>query len=229
MPASQFFYCLASNSNTSLGTSLYTGASGANGDVYCTGALQLQGNDTVNGDVEATGTVNQNGASVSGLVSSNTIPIPLPAPMASNYSSISLINLLNFLFGNNINGESFLSSYEVVYCLGNTTLKGTLSGKGIIFVNGNLNISGNLNYSSPTDEAAIIVTGNVNFFGGVSSIVGYWYCGGTFSAPWSLTLTRGCIVANALTTSGNLTATYDPIIWNTPGEAYRMKLPGFWP
>lgn len=229
MPASQFFYCLAADSNTSLGSNITTGGSGANGDIYCTGTLQLSGNDAVNGDVEATGTATQNGASVTGLVSSNTFPIPLPVPLASNYSSISLLNLLGFLLGNHINGEAFLAPYEVAYCLGNTTITGTISGQGIIFVNGNATVTGNLTYSSPTDEVAIIVTGNVSFSGGASNFIGYWYCGGTFSASSNLTLTRGCVVANSLTTSGAFAANYDPIIWNTPGEAYRMKLPGFWP
>ena len=80
MPASQFFYCLATKSNTTLPSNVTTGASGANGDLYCTGSLQLNSNDIVNGDVESTATSTQGGATVTGLVSSDTIPIPLPVP-----------------------------------------------------------------------------------------------------------------------------------------------------
>jgi hypothetical protein len=229
MPVSQFFYCLAADGNTALGDSVTAGSSGSNGDVYCTGNLQFANTDVINGDIEATGSVTQNSATATGLVSSNVVPIPLPAPNSSNYASISLLNLLGWLLGNNINGELFLSPYEVVYCGGHTNLQGTFSGKGIVFINGNVTVNGNMSYSAPSDELAVIVTGNVTFSGGVSTIVGYWYCGGTFSAGSNLTLTRGCIVANTLTTSGNFTAYYDPIIWNTPGEAARLKLPGFWP
>ncbi|MHB8635898.1 MAG: hypothetical protein ACYC96_05435 [Fimbriimonadaceae bacterium] len=229
MPQSQFYYCLATNSSTSIAASVTTGASSANGDIYCTGNLLLSGSDNFNGDVEATGSIAQNAAKVTGLCSANTYPIPLTAPVAANYSSISFLNLLNILLGNLLTGETFLTPYSVVYCNGNTTLSGKFTGKGIVFVNGNVTVKANMSYLLPGDEVAIIVTGNVTVTKINKKLIGYWYCGGTFSVAKGTVLTRGCIVTNSLVTPGLFTATYDPIIWNTPGEAKRMKLPGFWP
>jgi hypothetical protein len=229
MPESQFFYCLATNTTTNLGSNITLGSAGSNGDLYCTGTLALSGNDTLNGDVEATGSVAQNSATVTGTIFGNSSSIPLPAPSSGNYASFSILNLLNLLFGNHISGETFLTSYSVIYCQGSTTINGTFTGKGIIFILGDVTVNGQMTYSSPTDELAVIATGNVTIQNSNSNIVGYWYCGGTFSASSNLTLTRGCIVTNSLSTSGAFTANYDPTIWNTPGEANRMKLPGFWP
>lgn len=229
MPASQFFYCLATNTATSLGSNIFTGTSGANGDVYCTGSLNLAAGDTINGDVEATGTATQGSAVVTGLVSSNTLPIPLPTPNASNYSAVASSSLLNLLLGILLSGETFTSPYMVIYCDGDTKINGVFTGKGVVFVNGNVTINGNMSYLLPSDEVAVIVTGNVTVQSSSTAFCGYWYCGGTFSVSSNSSLTRGCIATNALTTSGPFTATYDPIIWNTPGEAARLKLPGFWP
>ena len=229
MPQSQFFYCLAINSNTNMSNNVATGASGAKGDVYCDGNLHLRATDTVNGDVESTGNLNQGGATVTGLVSSNVNSIPLPSPNWFNYFSVNSLFLFNPIFGNFIFGETFNTPYEVIYCQGQTSINGTIRGKGIIFVNGNLFVDGDMSYFSANDETSIIVTGNVQINNNVHNIVGYWYCGGGFSTSGNVTLTRGCIVTDWLALSGLFAATYDPTIWNTPGEAKNMKLPGFWP
>ncbi len=79
MQLSQFFYCLASNTTASFGKTLVTGASGANGDVYCSGNVSFQSGTTINGDVEATGTADSTHETCTGLVSGSVLPISLPA------------------------------------------------------------------------------------------------------------------------------------------------------
>ena len=171
---------------------------------------------------------NQN-ATITGGMNSNIHAIPLPTPVAAKYSAVATSNLLNILLGILLSGETFTTPYMVVYCNGDTTIHGPFTGKGIVFVNGNVTIDSNMTYTLPSDEAAIIVTGNVTVNSSSTNFIGYWYCGGTFSITSNSVLTRGCIVTNNISTSGHFTASYDPTIWNTPGEANRMKLPGFWP
>ena len=153
MPFSPFFYCLATDTNTGFGNSITTGSGGTNGDIYCAGNLWLSPTDDVNGDVEATGTATQGTGTVTGLTSSNVVPLPYPTPVASNYSAVASSSLLGILLGIVLSGEVYTTPYMVVYCTGNTSIRGTFTGKGIIFVDGNVTVNGNMSYLLPTDEA----------------------------------------------------------------------------
>jgi hypothetical protein len=226
-PLSPFAYSLAVNSSVNLGSSNVTGSSGSNGDVYCNGNLDTGSGSAINGDAEATGSINVGSHStITGQATSSANTIPFPTVTSSNY--LSLGSLLGSLLG----GHTFSPSYEVEYKNGAilpVSMQGTFSGKGIIFIVGNLNITNDTSYSSSTDDVLIIVTGNVTVESGASNIVGYFYCGGTFTCSSHLTVTRGAIAANAFNAASSLTINYDPTIWTTIGEANRMKMPGFWP
>lgn len=229
MPLSPFYYCLAMNAATNLGGSVTLGSGGSNGDLYDVGALTLNNNVTVNGDCESSSTFSKNSATVTGTAIGSTNPIPFPVPVAANYSAVASSSLLNILLGIILSGETFTTPYMVIYCGNDTTMSGIFSGKGVLFVNGNVTISGNMTYLLPTDEVAIIATGNVTVQNSNTSIVGYWYCGGTFTTQSNTNLTRGSIVTNTFSPGSNFSATYDPTIWTTGGEAERLKLPGVWP
>jgi len=229
MPVSMFFYALASNTAATVGDHNTLGAASANGDLYCGGNVTLGAHNTINGDVESTGTIAQGSATVTGSQLTSVVPISFPVPNPSDYSSFSILNLLNILFGNHISGQAFLIPYSVVFCQGATTINGTFTGKGIIFVQGDVTVNGTMTYGSANDELAVIVTGNVTVQNPTASFVGYWYCGGTFTGLDNSSLSRGSIATNVLADSDHFSINYDPTIWNTPGEANRMKLPGFWP
>jgi hypothetical protein len=227
---SQFFYALAVANSSSMTNTLTTGAPGAAGDLYCGGNLLLSNKATINGDTEAVGSLTPNGAAITGAQSSHLHSIPLPSPVSSNYWGVASATMLN-IFGNSLSGYTFTRPYSVLYCDGDTTIHGTFSGKGIVFVHGDVYTDNSMSYSQASDELAIIVTGDVIVNNpSHTNLVGYWDCGGTFNASYGGTVTRGCVVANAFSSSSNgFTVTYDQTIWNTLGEPKRMKLPGFWP
>lgn len=223
-----FYYVLASNNPFTVNNPLTTGSAGRLGDVFCNANANITTlGVTINGDLEVVGSLSGS-ASVSGSVWNPCPSIAFPTVNAINYA----IGAIPVLMAD-INGWSFTPSvvdYETLFAPGDANLRGTYSGKGVIFVADDITIVGNVRYLDDNSVMAVIALDTITVESGVSHIDGYYFAGQKFTSDSpNLTLGRGAIVAHRFDLKGALTATYDPWVWNDPEEGRRLKLPGFWP
>lgn len=223
-----FYYVLASNNNLTLAHPLIAGSGGRLGDIFCNGKLTITAlSVTANGDLEVAGELSGSPV-VTGSIWNPCPSISFPSVNATDY----LVGGVSVLLGG-INGHSFtptVMNYETLFFPRNATIRGTYSGKGVIFVGDDITIDGNIQYADSSSVMAIIALDDIFVQPGVSRIDGYIFANDEFrSDSPNLTLGRGAIVARRFDLNGALTATYDPWIWNDPEEAQRLKLPGFWP
>lgn len=240
---SPFIFAVMSKADLNLPKAVTLGANGWGGDVFSNGKLTVgpAGAATVvNGNLAAVGTVNAApGTTVTGRTLTGQTAIAWPTLSASNYSSAagSLVASgkgTTFYTSTTLTSVTFTSwltvaDYNVWYCSNNLTVKGTISGKGTIYVAGNLTISGNLRYASSSDEVAFIVAGTVTVNSGVDTIDGFYFSNGNFTDQKDLTVSRGALVVSSYNTDKGLNIVRDDAVLNDEREAYRLRLPYYWP
>ncbi|GEM_PF-2754772 len=239
---SPFYFALLSDTVLDLsGTTLTTGANGADGDVYSGDQIKLSPASRVNGSALAKKAI----TAAAGVVTGRTVP---------NYADLAWVTVADADYFNEAtsltilgagvvvltsatlnNGIAFAtpeltSAYPIWYYGGNLSLKGTMSGRGTVYVKGNLTISGDLRYATPSDEVAIVVNGRITVASGVSTMDGTFYANGTFtSSVPSLTVSRGLVVAKSAALSGSVSIVRDNVARDDGDEATRLRLPYYWP
>ncbi len=227
--ASPFFYALFTNSSVTIPITLTTGSGGSNGDIASNGNITLTSSGTqINGDIDVVGVCNPNSADVQGAIWTGAPTIPYPALSTATYSAAKTSGA-----GSTLNSYAFSSgaSYELLYRGSGMNLQGTFSGNGTVCVNGDLSITGDVSYANSSSHVVFLVKGNISVGLLVHNISGYYFCTGSFSALslFGKSLVRGGLVCNSFSTTGGLTINYDTYIWDTPSEAAKLKIPGFWP
>ena len=240
---SPFVFAVMTKGDINFPKTVTLGANGWGGDAFADGKLTIGGQavgSVVNGNLNAVNAVNAvSGTVVTGRTLTGQTAIAWPTLSASSYSSEANGLVVSgkgatFLTNTTLTSVTFTSwftvaDYNMWYCSNNLTVSGTISGRGTIYVGGNLTVSGNLRYTSSSDEVAFVVAGTVTVNAAATTIDGYYFSTGNFNASQAFTLSRGAIVANALGTSQAVTILRDDAILNDEGEAYRLRLPYYWP
>lgn len=227
---SPFYYALFVNNGATYSGTLTTGSVGANGDVYFNGNTTLTGlGSTVNGDFETTGTVTIGTTNVTGSYINLASSVAFPSVVSTNYSSVANQTVTK----GSLNGATFSTTsgaYYLIYCSTNTSISGSFSGKGTVFVNGNATISGPISVANSSSRVAIIASGSLSFTSSGPHSA-YFYGGGNLTLPLGgVTVSKGGIVANALSTlTAPITTTNDPAVWMDSTEGTKHRLPGFYP
>lgn len=236
-------FAVSTNNDLNFPKTITMGANGWGGDLFSNGKVTLGGAATgsaVNGGmISVKKSSYPSGTTVTGQVLQKVDGITWPTPSSTDYLNAANAQVLA-LNGAVVLTDATLTSvvfptislgtaYPMWYYAGNLTLSGTISGKGTIYVKGNLTINGNLRYATPSDEAAIVVQGDVNVSSSATTIDGYYFVNGNFNAPQSFTLTRGAIAAKSLGTPQTVSVTRDDAILLDTSEAVRARLPYYWP
>lgn len=228
---SPFYYALFVNNGLLSTFTLSTGSSGENGDIYARGNLSLTGlSSTINGDVESTGSLTVSTANYSGNFWPNAPEVAFPDVVATNYSSATHTAITKTSVTTGLTFGAAGTEYPLHYRNGDLSFKGTVSGKGVLFVNGNLAISGVISYADANSCIAIIATGNIDFGLTASNTVGYMYAGNSINTPAVAVInSKGSLVAGSMTILGPVSVTNDPRVWLDADEGRKLRLPGFWP
>ncbi len=229
-------YCFATNTLLNSVFTITTGSGGTNGDMYVNGpaTFSVLGPSTVNGDLETTNSVILGNVTITGNTVKNATALTFPAVSAATYQSNATAN---YVSGTTLNNVSFPapsgSTYPIFYVNGPGTLKGTVTGQGVIFFNGNLTVSKDVTYANGSSRVAVIVKGNITVSAQCKNLVGYWYATGSCTLQavvlGSRTISSGAITGNSINNSAPLSITYDSDIFTYPSEGKKFCLPGFWP
>ncbi len=211
--------------------SIDTGSGGQNGDVYINGSLDLNAGMAVNGRVCIAGY----------LYSSYLLSASASQLTVSGYYQLPSVDLSYYASRANrtFNGDQTFNSgltfnvpYEVVYINGRLTIKGAISGKGLIVVNGNVEVTDELLYAnSSTDKLAMVITGGLWTRIANNMVDGFYFVhnnAGTawFKADWDMTFRKGGLAADSFSSVRRLRFTADPD-YKTSDLGYRMHLPGY--
>ncbi len=223
-------YALMVNSSV-IGTNrIETGAGGQNGDVYIDGSLTLLSLMTVNGKLYTSGPV----INTLFLSSSSTVT-------GSNNYYVSPIDLsyyvsrANRIYNGDVkldHGLQFNSEYEIIYINGKLTMKGTVSGKGLIVVNGNVEMPGEVLYANPSkDKMAMLITGSLTTKAANNEVDGFYYVHNGSNSAWfkadsDITFRNGGLAVDTLGSVKKLKFVSDPD-YRTSDLGYRMRLPGY--
>lgn len=211
--------------------SIDTGSSGQNGDVYVNGSLILNAAMGLNGRLCTAGYV-YNGF----LLSATASPLS-----ASGYFQFPAIDLTYYASAASrtysgdqtfYSGLTFNVPYEVVYINGKLTIKGTISGKGLIVVNGNVEVTDELLYAnSSTDKMAMVITGSLTTKAANNMVDGFYLIHNDTGTAWfkaeaDITFRKGGLAADSFSSVRKLRLTADPE-YKTTDLGYRMHLPGY--
>jgi hypothetical protein len=236
--ASPFFYAIWTNGSMAPGnsTNIQSGSVSIpnSGNIHANGAnIQFGSNSTIRGDASARTTIAHHNMTITGTRLAYAPVQEFPDITRSDYQSTATVN-----YGSStMNGYTFAAvpagqPYPLVYRNGNLSISGTFSGKGVIYVTGTVTFTGSTAYANSNSHVAIIAEGDIDSQGVSTSLVGYIYTRGTFTASGggSRILSRGSIVCGeySLNNTWN-SAINDRLVWNVPEEGYFLRLPGFWP
>lgn len=225
--ASPFYYALFVNTAFPTSHAITTGASGANGDLYAKGAVNLLAiTNTVNGELESTSTVTTEQLTITGSVFENTPSIPMPTVDPLNYSTASGVTTI----GTSLNGYTFttgVTGTQLLYAPSDLSLRGTFRNKGTIFVNGNVTVTSAMSYFNTSSRLTVIATGSITFDS--PNVVGYFFGNFCYTGTSGVNVSRGGLAFNNYFLSGPVTVINDPAVWNDPSEGPKMYLPGFYP
>ena len=170
--ARPFYYAIFVNSPNSPSHTITTGTSGADGDLYANGAVNLLAlSNTVNGELESTSTVTTGGLTVAGSVFENTTPLTMPSVTSTNYSTASGVTTI----GTSLNGYTFttgVTGTQLLYAPTDLSLRGSFRNKGTIFVNGDVTVINSMSYFNSSSRLTVIATGSITFNN--PNVVGYW-------------------------------------------------------
>jgi 2-keto-4-pentenoate hydratase/2-oxohepta-3-ene-1,7-dioic acid hydratase in catechol pathway len=226
VPKTPFDFALACNSTLSVGTTVVTGSSGANGDVYANGWLILSLFSVVNGNATATGPISA--PLITGTAFASQPAITFPAINTTYYQNIAN---RSYTGSQSWSGFTFLAPYEVVFVSGSVTLNtGTISGTGTIVCTGQLSVNGSLTYGSSSCKMAVIAAQGISVAANCS-IAGFYYThngSGTAMATLNtgVVASSGGIGADQINDAGILvTLIHDPAMNITLGQA--LHLPGY--
>ena len=238
---SPFSFALLTDGKFDMNARLTTGTNGGDGDVYSGDEFKVvAAGGTINGNVVAKKAIaTRTDTVVTGLRYPNYTDIAWPTVSASDYAAeataLSSSGLgTTYSVATTLNGVAFPSAqgdaYPIVYCGNDLNLKGTISGRGTIFVNGDLNITGDLLYASSSSLAAIVVKGKITVSSTVSTVYGVLYSNTSFaSQSASLTIPRGMVVTKTVASDTALSIVRDNVARDDADEATRLRLPYYWP
>ncbi len=226
--AQPFYYTVFVNSGIASASAILTGSNGSNGDICSNGSIVLIGG-TINGDVDSGGTVTAPTTTITGTTNANTYAINFPSVDSGTYQAAAN----RVLSGSLVFGFTFgsASTYDLVYHSGTLSISGSISGNGTIYCSNDITISADLTYANSASHLVLITPGKINISSSVRNFVGYLYCGNqlTLSGVGLKNLLRGNFACSSMTNVSGFYATYDPFIWNSPSEAVKLHIPGFWP
>ncbi|RYG22754.1 hypothetical protein EON82_16160 [bacterium] len=229
-----FGYALYCFNDLSHGGKIVTGSNGADGDVFCNGKIVLTAPGTIiNGDVSAKGIISLAAdASVTGTRYQNASSIALPSASGLNYTTAASYTSLfaatsttGLTFGSEVNGH-----YQIYNYVSNLSLRGPITGSGVVYVAGDLYVTGDITYATPDSKVSFIVQGQVIFRSDCSSAVGIYYVKDQLiSESADLNITRGILAATKITSGVSIRVTRDNTVRDSSSEGAKLCLPGYWP
>jgi hypothetical protein len=134
--------------------------------------------------------------------------------------------LLNVL-GHEIDGYVFPAvageaNYPIIHVAGNLKLKGSLSGKGLIYCTGDVTVVDDVTYANA--DSKLVVIGQNIFIN--DDAVGYYYALGSLSLKGK-SIFGGVYAKTGITLDDNASIRFDPYIAVSPQEGSRFRLPGY--
>lgn len=231
--ANPLYFSLWLSQNTDLSSVDLTTTN--SGHVFCQGNLALSSTSSIDGEVYSVGTLTDSGATISKNGLSRVRNRNLPTITRSDYETAAsgLINLVSSITGI-VFGPALLGlPYSLKYYRGNTTLRGSISGKGTAYIEGSATVDGDVAYVNAAARAVIIVEGDLLVPSTVNRIDGLWFVKGNVKIDASATPlanTRGNIVAMGnFDCQRDLTIGGDTTFWTSRNDGTRHRAPGFWP
>ncbi|MBS1713117.1 MAG: hypothetical protein JST30_02135 [Armatimonadetes bacterium] len=208
-----------------------TGSPGLEGDAWFNGSVTFLGLGTsFDGDLTATGLILPLTVSVSGKKTASSRPIAFPTVVPAQYSAVATTT---YSTDKTFDGLVFVSpgagAYPLIFVNGNLTIKGDITGSGVIFAT-RVTINGNVR-TGVNDHVVIITNGNMDIDPGANSIDAYLYCGNklTIGTTGTMRSFLSGVVTKSVSIGDNVTFSCDPYVRDNPAEAFKLKLPGFWP
>ena len=227
---SPFYYALFVNGGLTCSSTVTTGSSGSNGDIYSNGNVSLTGSsNTINGDLESTGTQSIGTTTVSGTAYPSWTAVTFPTVNSTNYVGVANATVSK----GNLGSTTFSSTggaYWLIYCSSSSiSISGTFTGKGTIFCAGNVTISGAISLGNSSSRVAIIAAGTLTFTS--SGPHSAYFYGQTCTLPTGgITISKGALVVSGLSTTNQpINITNDPSVWLSSTEGTNHRLPGFYP
>ena len=206
-----------------------TGNLGVNGDAYIgKSATIASSTQVINGDLESDGPITPALFSATGTTWSSAPAFAvLTAPMAAYAIAGNKVVISPF---SDINGYAFpaesAGTYRMLYKVGDVIITGNFTGSGLIVATGDVTLYGPCSVSG---GRIVVVAGDELLLRGTAPINAYVYARTVYHQD-KLNNLIGAIVCQQMgSNKADCNVTYDPYLWNNPGERIKLRMPGHWP
>jgi len=186
------------------------------GTVHSNGNLTVKGSSTIAGDASSSGWLSESGTHITGSKTQYTAKKSMPTVDIQYYRSQATTSYTSSqtFTGTTLDG--------IVFVDGDVTISGQVDGKGVIVATGTIHVNGNTYLADADAEFALVTTGSVRVNGG-ARIEGGIYAHNVDVPAEVLGLGTadilGFVVADVITSTGNLKVTYNPPTIELPGSS----------
>ena len=185
------------------------------GTIHSNGNMLVKGSSTITGDASAAGWLTEQGTHVTGSKTAYAPKQAMPTVDISYYRAKATVV---YDSDHGFSGATVLDG--IIFVDGDVTISGQVDGQGVIVATGEIHVNGNTTLADADAEFALVSTSRVRLNGN-TRVEGAIYAHNVVvpAAVEGLGTADvlGCVVADVITSLGNLTVTYKQPTVELPG------------
>jgi cytoskeletal protein CcmA (bactofilin family) len=194
-----------------------TGNADITGTVHSNGNMLVKGSSTVTGDASSSGWLTEEGSHISGSKTAYAPKVSMPTVDVAYYEANA-----STVYNSDQTFSGTIPLDGIVFVDGDVTISGQVEGTGVIVATGQIRVNGNVTLANEDSEFALVTVHKIRI-NGTCRIEGAVYAHNVDVTATVEGLGNadilGCVIADIITSTGNLTVTYRQPTVELPGDS----------